>query len=59
MDAVEERERKVSSNKKVNVNPAVDQDTHRKLKWLALACDVTKTTLAEGILQLAVNSIVH
>lgn len=48
--------RKIRSDKKIHVNPALDQETHRKLKRLALACDITKTALAEEIIRLALNS---
>lgn len=51
-----ESQRKVRSDKKINVNPALDQDTHRKLKRLALACDVSKTALAAEIIRIAVNT---
>ncbi|GMA66269.1 hypothetical protein GCM10025859_67600 [Alicyclobacillus fastidiosus] len=57
MNNVGERTRKVRSDKKIRVNPALDLDTHHKLKRLALACDMTKTALAEEILRLAVNSV--
>lgn len=51
-----ESQRKPRSDRKINVNPALDADTHRKLKRLALACDMTKTALAAEIIQIAVNS---
>lgn len=51
-----ESPRKVRSDKKTNVNPALDQDTHKKLKRLALACDVSKTSLAAEIIQIALNT---
>lgn len=49
-------EKKQRSDKKVRVNPSLDQDTHRKLKRLALACDLPKTKLAEELIKIAVNN---
>lgn len=43
------------SDKKHKVLPALDQDTHHKLKRLALACDTNKTQLAAEIIQMVVN----
>lgn len=40
---------------KIRVNPYLDDDTHRKLKKLAIACDTNKTDLAARILRMAVN----
>lgn len=42
-------------NKKIRVNASLDQDTHNKLKKLAISCDMTKTMLAYEIIKLAVN----
>ncbi|WP_029421739.1 hypothetical protein [Alicyclobacillus macrosporangiidus] len=56
MTTAGERQRKQRSDKKAHVNPALDQDTHRKLKRLALACDMTKTALAAEIIEIAVNT---
>lgn len=55
------RERKTRSDKKHKVLPALDHDSHHKLKRLALACDITKTQLAAEIIKLAVNhpDIIH
>lgn len=47
--------RKVRSDKRVHVNPALDQDTHYKLQRLAFACQSKKTQLAEEIIKMAVN----
>lgn len=41
--------------KKVNVNPALDHDTHKKLFKLALSCEMSKTKMAEKIIRMAVN----
>jgi hypothetical protein len=49
-------EKKQRSDKKIRVNPSLDQDTHRKLKRLSLACDLPKTKLAEEIIKIAVNN---
>lgn len=51
----EKKQRKTRSDKKFPVLPSLDADTHRKLKRLALACDISKTALAEEIIRLAVN----
>ncbi|AQT87062.1 hypothetical protein ERICIV_04646 (plasmid) [Paenibacillus larvae subsp. larvae] len=50
-----EKKRKTRSDKKHPVLPKLDYDTHKKLKRLALACDITKTSLAGEIIELAVN----
>ncbi|MFS0841335.1 hypothetical protein [Paenibacillus sp. 1P03SA] len=47
--------RKTRSDKKTAVLVKLDADTHKKLKRLALACDLFKTPLAEEIIQLALN----
>ncbi|MGG2201863.1 hypothetical protein [Paenibacillus validus] len=49
------KQRKTRSDKKHKVLPALDFDTHHKLKRLALACDITKTELAAAIIKMAVN----
>lgn len=53
-------ERKTRSDKKTNVNSALDALTHKKLQKLALACStkrtVSKTALAAWIIQKALNS---
>lgn len=49
------QERKTRSDKKHKVLPALDSDTHRKLKRLALACDTNKTQLASEIIRIVVN----
>ncbi|QAT68075.1 hypothetical protein EQZ20_24700 (plasmid) [Bacillus glycinifermentans] len=51
-----EESRKVRSDKKTRVNPSLNQDTHRKLKKLAISCDMTKTMLAAEIIEMAVNN---
>ncbi|MCF8568156.1 hypothetical protein LLE49_25865 [Alicyclobacillus tolerans] len=51
-----EGKRKIRSEKKIHVNPALDSDTHHKLKRLALACDTTKTSLAAELLRIALNT---
>ena len=43
------------TSEKKRVNPYLDQDTHRKLKKLAIACDTNKTDLAARIIRMAVN----
>lgn len=47
--------RKTRSDKKVRVNPALNQKTHLKLQKLAVACNVPKTQLAADIIELALN----
>lgn len=49
------QERKTRSDKKHKVLPALDLDTHKKLKRLALACDTNKTQLAAEIIRVVVN----
>ncbi|KAA6446899.1 hypothetical protein [Bacillus swezeyi] len=51
-----EGNRKLRSDKKTRVNPSLDQDTHKKLKKLAISCDMTKTMLAAEIIEMAVNN---
>ncbi|MFT9848983.1 hypothetical protein [Aneurinibacillus sp. REN35] len=48
--------RKVRSDKKTRVNPALSADTHDKLERLAFACSVPKTVLAADIIDLCVNN---
>jgi hypothetical protein len=48
--------RKTRSDKKTHVNPALDFDSHRKLKKLAISCNMTKTNLAERFLVMALNN---
>lgn len=48
--------RKERSDKKTRVNSSLDQDTHRKLKKLAISCGMTKTMLAAKIIEMAVNN---
>nr|WP_172685265.1 hypothetical protein [Bacillaceae bacterium JMAK1] len=47
--------RRKRSDKKTRVNASLDQDTHDKLKKLAVSCDMTKTSLATEMLQVVVN----
>ncbi|MFE8703966.1 hypothetical protein ACFYKX_25670 [Cytobacillus sp. FJAT-54145] len=47
--------RKVRSDKKERVNITTTQDTHTKLKKLAVSCGMTKTALAEDMIRLCVN----
>ncbi|KAF2423370.1 hypothetical protein NSQ76_20545 [Bacillus sp. FSL M8-0256] len=49
-------ERKVRSDKKTRVSPSLDSDTHKKLKKLAISCDMTKTQLSGEILKMALNN---
>lgn len=51
-----EKARKQRSDKKTHVNPALDHDTHKKLKKLAISCNMTKTQLAEHLIKMAVNN---
>ncbi|OHR63548.1 hypothetical protein HMPREF3291_03540 [Bacillus sp. HMSC76G11] len=55
LDLRNHRTRKERSDKKINVNPALDQDTHNKLKKLSVSCDVSKTKMAEMLLRMALN----
>ncbi|WP_338754928.1 hypothetical protein [Bacillus sp. FJAT-52991] len=55
MVKIDLRNKKERSDKKINVNPALDQDTHCKLKKLSVSCDVSKTKMAEMILKMALN----
>ncbi len=48
---------KFRSDKKIRVNASLDQDTHDKLKKLAISCDMTKTMLSAEIIELVVNHI--
>lgn len=47
--------RKTRSDKKVPVLPKLDQNTHKKLKRLALACDISKTQLAAECIELCLS----
>jgi hypothetical protein len=49
------QERKTRSDKKYKILPALDSDSHHKLKRLALACDTNKTQLAAEIIRVVVN----
>lgn len=46
---------KTRSDKKVRVNITTTQDTHNKLKKLAIACDKSKTGMAEELIKMCVN----
>jgi hypothetical protein len=48
-------ERSTRSDKKVRVNITTTQDTHRKLKKLAISCNMSKTALAEDFIRMCVN----
>lgn len=48
--------RQTRCDKKVNVNPALNQETHAKLKKLALACDKTKTMMAAELIEFCLNN---
>jgi hypothetical protein len=48
-------ERKERSDKKIRVGASLDQDTHEKLKKLAVSCDMTKTNLAAELIKMCVN----
>lgn len=48
--------RKVRSDKKIRVNPSLPQTTHKKLQRLAIACGLPKTSLAEEIIEIALNN---
>lgn len=50
------KQRKKRSDAKVNVNPALPQGDHEKLKRLALACGMTKTSTAAEIISIFVNN---
>jgi hypothetical protein len=52
---VDMQQRKTRNDKKTNVNPALDPDSHRKLKRLSIACDISKTALAGEIIKIVVN----
>lgn len=41
--------------KKINVNPRLDYETHKKLFKLAISCNMSKTKMAEKIINMAVN----
>ena len=51
------KERKQRSDKKVRVNPSLASDTHEKLEMMALACEVTKTKMAEIIIDMVLNDL--
>jgi len=48
-------ERATRSDKKTRVNITTTQDTHRKLKKLAISCNMSKTALAEDLLRMCLN----
>jgi hypothetical protein len=43
------------TSEKKRIGPYLDEDTHKKLKKLAVACDTNKTDLAARIIKMAVN----
>ena len=47
--------RATRSDKKIRVNITTTQDTHRKLKKLAISCNMSKTALAEDLIRMCVN----
>jgi hypothetical protein len=51
------KDRKTRSDKKFRVNPSLEFETHEKLKMLALACEVTKTKMAETIIDMVLNDV--
>jgi hypothetical protein len=55
-ESAAQAERKVRSDKKVRVNASLSQETHHRLKKLAISCDMTKTMLAAEIIEMAVNN---
>lgn len=52
---LENKKEQPHGNKKIRVNASLDQDTHNKLKKLAIACDMTKTMMAYEIIKIVVN----
>jgi flagellar basal body P-ring protein FlgI len=48
-------QRKTLSDKKVRINVTTTEDTHRKLKKLAISCNMSKTALAEELLRMCLN----
>jgi len=53
---VDLREQK-RSDKKTRVNASLNEDTHQKLKKLAISCDMTKTMLAASLIESCVNHV--
>ncbi|MDT9027475.1 hypothetical protein [Rossellomorea yichunensis] len=51
------RQKQPRSDKKTRVNASLDNDTHEKLKKLAISCDMTKTMLAAELLKMCVNHL--
>lgn len=51
-----DRERGERSDKKVRVNPSISKSTHEKLDRLAVACGVTKTSLAACFIDLCLDN---
>lgn len=51
------RDKETRSDKKIRVNASLDQQTHDKLKKLAISCDMTKTMLAAELIEMSVNHI--
>lgn len=49
-------ESKTRSDKKIRVNPSLDQDTHQKLLALSIATNMTKTKLAEECIKFCLNN---
>ncbi len=50
------RTKKFRSDKKIRVNPSLDQKTHDLLNKVAKACDITKTTLAGQIITIMISN---
>lgn len=46
---------KSRSDKKIRVNASLDNDTHEKLKKLAISCDMSKTSMAAEFIKMCVN----
>jgi hypothetical protein len=43
-------------SKKIPVQPSLYEDSHNKLYKLAISCNMTKTALAEKLINMAVNN---
>jgi hypothetical protein len=46
---------KPEHSKKIPVQPSLYKDTHNKLLKLAISCNMSKTAMAEKIINMAVN----
>lgn len=55
MNFTPRRTHKPPSSKKIPVQPSLYKDSHDKLYKLGISCNMTKTAMAEKIINMAVN----